>query len=90
MALASKLFDTSVLVSWEVFKLPEDAPYSVQATVTWASVEACQSALSSEEDRLLVDDLKNYSKRLPVVMLCQSIASVYVNGLEEERKLVSL
>ncbi|KAL3475996.1 hypothetical protein BJX99DRAFT_228704, partial [Aspergillus californicus] len=67
MPLASELFSPSILLSWEVFAFPEDAPYSVQADVTWASVEACEAALASEKGQLLYGDVKNYSREKPVI-----------------------
>ncbi|KAL4882864.1 hypothetical protein BJY04DRAFT_186215 [Aspergillus karnatakaensis] len=73
MRLASKLFDTSILISWEVFALPTDAPYSVQADITWASIEACEAALGSEKGQLMHDDVKNYSREKPVVLFRESI-----------------
>lgn len=68
MPLSSELFGPSILHSWEVFKLAEDAPYSVQADVTWASVEAYHEALASEKGQILVEELNNCSKERPVVM----------------------
>ena len=73
MAMASELFDPSILLSWEVFALPEDSPFSVQSDITWASLEACQEALASEHGKALSEDLKLCSKETPIVFFRKSI-----------------
>lgn len=73
MTMASKFFSPSILLSWEVFALPEDSPFSVQTDITWASLEACQDALASEHGKALSEDIKLCSKEKPIVFFRESI-----------------
>ncbi|KAL4890004.1 hypothetical protein BDV59DRAFT_204809 [Aspergillus ambiguus] len=68
MALAERLCGKEVLLSWEVFTFPADAPYCVQSNMTWASADAQAKAVSGENGRVMVDDMNNFSKAPPIVM----------------------
>lgn len=69
MAQATKLLGPHALVSWELFRFPEGAPYAVEIAVTWASVEARLAALATEEGKRMAGDVVNFSKKKPIVML---------------------
>ncbi|KAL5359259.1 hypothetical protein BJX96DRAFT_174202 [Aspergillus floccosus] len=68
MPLAEKLCGKDVLLSWEVFTFPPDAPYCLQSNMAWASAEAQAQAVSGENGRVMVDDMQKFSKAAPVVM----------------------
>ena len=73
MPLTAKL--TGVLVSWELYKFPEGAPYAFEAAVTWASVEAREAALATDDGKRCIEDVKHYTKTRPVTMLRHEVAS---------------
>ncbi|KAL4733253.1 hypothetical protein BDV11DRAFT_90879 [Aspergillus similis] len=75
MAMAAELLGASVLVSWELFQLPDDAPFSYEIAVTWASTEVRQLALASDAGRILANDVVNFSRMSPIVMLRRPLAS---------------
>lgn len=74
MALAEKLCGKDVLLSWEVFTFPPDAPYCLQANMTWVSNEAQAAAVSGENGKVMVDDIKNFAKAPPIVMPREALA----------------
>ncbi|KKK12616.1 hypothetical protein ARAM_004611 [Aspergillus rambellii] len=74
MALAAELLGPSVLVSWELYRLPDDAPFSYEIAVTWASAEARQRALESDAGQTLARDVVNFSRMPPIVMLRRPLA----------------
>lgn len=74
MAMAERLCGKDVLLSWEVFTFPPDAPYCLQANVTWASAEAKAAAMSGENGKALVDDIQVYAKARPFSMPRQALA----------------
>ena len=75
MPLVSGLLGPSTLVSWTLYKLPDDAPFAVEAAVTWTSIEARQAALTTENGKRCAEDLANFSKKPPIVMLREEVAS---------------
>ncbi|KAF9886599.1 hypothetical protein FE257_011239 [Aspergillus nanangensis] len=72
--LAERLAGKNVLLSWEVFTFPADAPYCVQANMTWSSAEAQAAAVSGEDGKVMVDDIKKFAKVPPIVMTQQFVA----------------
>ncbi|KAL4996647.1 hypothetical protein BDV10DRAFT_107684 [Aspergillus recurvatus] len=74
-ALAAELLGASVLVSRELFQLPDDAPFGYEIAGTWASTEARQLALAGDAGRILANDLVNFSRTSPIVMLRRPLAS---------------
>ncbi|KAL3420555.1 ethyl tert-butyl ether degradation [Phlyctema vagabunda] len=75
MKRASELIGSDILISWEVFKLPDDAPYRAMVTTEWPSEEAFKIALDSKEGRLAHDDLPNCSKEEPIFALREFVGS---------------
>ncbi|KAH6661838.1 hypothetical protein B0J14DRAFT_611622 [Halenospora varia] len=74
MPMLAKFFP-STLLSWEVFSLPANAPYGVEAHVEWTSEEVFDSPPHSEEGKSVFADVPNFSKEPPVFMKCQLVAS---------------
>ncbi|GAQ47444.1 hypothetical protein AKAW_05963 [Aspergillus niger] len=72
--LAERLCGKDVLLSWEVFTFPPDAPYCLQANVTWASSEAKAAAMSGENGKVLIDDVEKYAKARPFSMAREEVA----------------
>lgn len=75
MPLVASLLGPTVLVSWTLWKLPEDSPFSYEATVTWVSLDAREAALITDEGRQCREDLKNFVKKPPHVMLRHELGS---------------
>lgn len=75
MAEASSYFDTSILVSWEVFSFPAEAPYCAMTTTVWTSQEAFVQAMGTENGLKLQADLPNYSKGAPIIMAREFVGS---------------
>lgn len=75
MPLVAKLLGPSVLVSWTLWKLPDDCPFSYEGAVTWASLEAREAALKTEKGQQCIADLKNFVKKPARVMLRQEVGS---------------
>jgi len=69
MPLVARLLGPSVIVSWALWKLPDDGPFSYEAEVTWASLEARNAALKTEAGAQCVADLQHFVKKRPMVLL---------------------
>jgi len=74
MPLLAKSFP-STLVSWEVNKLPADAPFCIQAQVEWTTEEAFTSLPLTEAGQKIFADVPNFSKESPIFMKLQILAS---------------
>ncbi|CAK4034733.1 Hypothetical predicted protein [Lecanosticta acicola] len=68
MPLVEKNWAKYGLKSWKVIYFPDDAPYSVQATLEWGSVKDFQEAASSEEAKTVLGDVSNFSNKDPVIL----------------------
>ena len=75
MPLRARLLGPSVLVSWTLWKLPDDSLFSNEGATTWASLEAREAALKTKEGLNCIDDSKNYVKKPAKVYLRQEIST---------------
>lgn len=75
MPLCARLLGPSVIVSWTLWKLPDDSPFSYEGATTWVSLEARETALKTKEGLECIDDLKNYVKKPAKVYLRQEMGS---------------
>ena len=75
MPLCARLLGPSVIVSWTLWKLPDDSPFSYEGATTWASLEARDAALKTKEGLECIADLKNYVKKPAKVYLREEIGS---------------
>lgn len=75
MPLVAKLLGPSVIISWTLWKLPKDSPFSYEGAVTWASLEARDIALKSKEGLQCIVDLQNFVKKPAMVMLREHVGS---------------
>ncbi|KAF8861155.1 hypothetical protein BDZ45DRAFT_713460 [Acephala macrosclerotiorum] len=75
MPLVARLLGPSVIISWTLWKLPEDSPFSYEGAVTWASLEARDVALKSKEGLQCIADLQNFVKKPAMVMLREHVGS---------------
>jgi uncharacterized protein (TIGR02118 family) len=63
--MVQKRWTDKGMKSFAVVKLPNDAPYSVQAVSEWESVEHFQSVTN---DTTVMDDIVNFSDQTPTFM----------------------
>lgn len=56
------------LKGWSVIEFDDDAPYKVQATLDWGSVEEVTKAVESEVAQTVFGDIPNFSDKQPVVL----------------------
>lgn len=56
------------LKSWKVIYFPDDAPYTVQATLEWDNIKQFQEAASAPEAKDVLGDVPNFSNKDPVIM----------------------
>ncbi|KAJ8066575.1 hypothetical protein OCU04_005625 [Sclerotinia nivalis] len=75
MPLVAKLLGPSVIISWTLWKLPDDSPFSYEGAVTWASIEARDAALKTKEGIECKADLQNFVKKPAMVLLRQEVGS---------------
>ncbi|KAK4497178.1 hypothetical protein PRZ48_011628 [Zasmidium cellare] len=68
MPLAEKHWKPYGAKSWKVVKLGDDAPYAVQATIEWGSMEQFLKAAQGPEIKEIQGDVKNFSDKEPVVV----------------------
>ncbi|CEJ81750.1 hypothetical protein VHEMI01863 [[Torrubiella] hemipterigena] len=54
------------LQSWEILQFPEDAPYQVQATLKWDSLDSYKAAASGPSATAVFGDIPNYTTAKPV------------------------
>ncbi|KAF2269818.1 hypothetical protein CC78DRAFT_564504 [Lojkania enalia] len=73
LPMGRNLFGASNLLSWKVYKLPADAPYAAQVVIEWASNEVFEASMRTENGRKWADDIKNFSKKEPLVMMHQTV-----------------
>jgi uncharacterized protein (TIGR02118 family) len=75
MPLVQKLLGPSVLISWKLWKLPDNSPFSYEGEVIWASIEAREAALKTKEGSQCKEDLKNFVKKPAMVFLRELVGS---------------
>ena len=89
MPLCARLLGPSVIISWTLWKLPDDSPFSYEGATTWTSLEARDAALKTEEGRECIDDLKNFVGKPAKVYLREEVglgnaAAFNAGGGEEQ------
>ncbi|KAK4964485.1 hypothetical protein LTR66_000088 [Elasticomyces elasticus] len=68
MSLVQSIWGPAGLKSWKVLKFGKDDQFSVQATLEWDSPEAFQKAVAGPKTGEVMDDIKNFSDKNPVIM----------------------
>ena len=68
MPLVQKNWEQYGLKSWKVLKFGDDAPYCVQATLEWGSMDNFKTAASSESAGEVMGDIKNFSDKDPILL----------------------
>jgi len=68
MPLVGNKWTSYGLQSWKVLQFGDDAPYKVQATLEWDSMESFQKAASGPEVKDVMGDVPNFSDKDPVLM----------------------
>ena len=82
MPLCARLLGPSVILSWTLWKLPDDSPFSYEGATTWASLEARDAALKTKEGRECIDDSKKYVKKPARVYLREEVGSGEASSFE--------
>ncbi|KAK8200712.1 hypothetical protein M8818_006027 [Zalaria obscura] len=78
MPLVQKLWGPAGLKGWKVIKFGDDAPYSVQATLEWDSMEDFQKAAAGEHTKEIMGDVTNFSNQHPHLMPGEVVGSATV------------
>ncbi|PPJ58264.1 hypothetical protein CBER1_07311 [Cercospora berteroae] len=68
MPLVQEKWGKFGLKSWKVLKFPDDAAYTVQATLEWDSISDFQNAATSPEAKEVLGDVPNFSDKEPVIL----------------------
>lgn len=63
------------LQSWEILKFPADAPYQIQATLKWDSIESFEKAAAGEEGKAVFGDIPNFTESKPILLKGEVSAS---------------
>lgn len=63
------------LKSWKVLKYPDDAPYSIQATLEFGSLDEFHKAAAGPEHSDIVGDIKNFADKDPLFLTGDVIAT---------------
>ncbi|KAM0717515.1 hypothetical protein Q7P37_007367 [Cladosporium fusiforme] len=75
MPLVQQKWSEYGLKSWKVLQFPDDAPYCVQATLEWGSMDDFKKAATSPALQDIMDDVKNFSNTTPKLMTGQLVGS---------------
>ncbi|KAH8698413.1 hypothetical protein BGW36DRAFT_426120 [Talaromyces proteolyticus] len=73
MPLVQRLLGPEVMISWKIWKLPGDSPFSYEGEVVWGSLEAREAALKSKEGLQCIADLQNFVKKPAMVLLREPV-----------------
>ena len=68
MPLVESKWKSYGLKSWKVIQFKEDAPYCVQATLEWGSMDEFNKAASGPETPEVLGDVPNFSDKEPILM----------------------
>ena len=68
MPLVSRHWTQYGLKSWKVLQFGDDAPYTVQATLEFDSMDDFKKAGGSPEAKEVMGDIPNFSDKQPVLM----------------------
>ncbi|KAG9253793.1 uncharacterized protein F5Z01DRAFT_129084 [Emericellopsis atlantica] len=74
MPLVSELWTPHGLLSWDVLTFQADAPYQVQATLYWESLEAFEKAAGQEVTAKIFGDIPNYTTAQAVILKGKVVA----------------
>jgi len=74
MPLVQKSWSSKGLISWAVAELPADSGYAMQCIMWWESAEAFGAAVQSEEGKVVMADVANYSAERPKSFVGTEIA----------------
>ncbi|KAF4967447.1 hypothetical protein FSARC_5020 [Fusarium sarcochroum] len=80
MPLVSAKWGPHGLKNWKILTFQDGAPFQVQATLEWESVEAFNKAESTDAGKEIFGDVKNFYSESPVllkgpVVAAESVAS---------------
>ncbi|KAF5019231.1 hypothetical protein F66182_8772 [Fusarium sp. NRRL 66182] len=75
MPLVAATWGPHGLKSYKVLTFEAGAPYQVQATLEWDSLEAFEKAGSSEENAAVFGDIVNFYSGSPIVLKGNIVAS---------------
>ncbi|KAJ4256272.1 hypothetical protein NW762_009352 [Fusarium torreyae] len=68
MPFVSAKFGPLGLKSWKIISFEEGAPFQVQATLEWDSIEAIDKAVASEAGKEVFGDVPNFYSEQPVLL----------------------
>ncbi|OJJ83094.1 uncharacterized protein ASPGLDRAFT_36556 [Aspergillus glaucus CBS 516.65] len=75
MPLVSSTWESSGLLGWDVLTFPADAPYQVQATLRWKSLDDFNAAAAGEATKTIFGDIPNFTTAQPILLKGDVIAS---------------
>ncbi|WPG98084.1 Hypothetical protein R9X50_00087000 [Acrodontium crateriforme] len=75
MPLVKEKWGPDGLTSYKVLKFNDNAPYSVQATLEFESLEAFQKAAGGPHTAEILGDVPNFSDKEPVLMPASIVGS---------------
>lgn len=75
MPMVMKAWGPEGMTSWKVLKFGDDAPYSVQATLEWKSMEAFQKAAQGPKTKEVMGDVPNFSDKEPTLMPAEVVGT---------------
>lgn len=62
-------------MGWDVLTFPADAPYQVQATLRWKSLDDFNAAAAGEAAKTIFGDIPNFTTAQPILLKGDVIAS---------------
>lgn len=68
MPLVQEKWEKFGLKSWRVIYFGDDAPYAVQASLEWGSIQDFQDAAGSPEAKEVLGDVPNFADKDPVIL----------------------
>merc|ERR1712072_533476 len=68
MPLVAETWTPHGLLNWEVLTFQDDAPYQVQATLYWESMEAFERAAGQEGTAKIFADIPNYTTAQAIIL----------------------
>lgn len=71
----NSLWTSYGLQGWDVLTFPADAPYQVQATLRWKSLDDFNAAATSESAKPVFEDIPNFTAAQPILLKGDVVAS---------------
>lgn len=62
-------------MGWDVLTFPADAPYQIQATLRWKSMDDFNAAAAGESTKAVFEDIKNFTSAQPILLKGTVVAS---------------